>query len=91
MSEELKNKILWIEDETDILEIGKDLLEEEGYAVSTAADGVEGLKKIYEIRPDLIILDMNLPKMSGMEVYQKIYNIEKKKTHFSGDGLDRTR
>ncbi len=82
MSEELKNKILWIEDETDILEIGKDLLEEEGYAVSTAADGVEGLKKIYEIRPDLIILDMNMPKMSGMEVYQKIYNTEKKKTIF---------
>lgn len=80
MNEEVKNKILWIEDETDILEIGKDLLEEEGYAVTTACDGVEGLKKIYEIHPDLIILDMNMPKMSGMQVYQKIYNTEKKKT-----------
>lgn len=82
MSEELKNKILWIEDEEDILEIGKDVLEEEGYAVTTAGDGVEGLKKIFETRPDLIILDMNMPKMSGMEVYQKIYNTEKKKTLF---------
>lgn len=78
----MRNKILWIEDEADIVEIGKDVLEEEGYAVSTAGDGVEGLKKIFDLRPDLIILDMNMPKMSGMEVYQKIYNSEKKKTLF---------
>jgi DNA-binding response OmpR family regulator len=46
--------------------------EAEGYKVVTARDGVEGLEKLKNIQPNLIILDMNMPRMGGLEFYKNI-------------------
>ena len=61
-------KILIIEDEENILEAVKYSLTQEGYDVFTSIDGEEGLEKAQEIRPDLVLLDIMLPKMDGFEV-----------------------
>lgn len=61
-------KVLIADDEPDILEILKYNLEKEGYTVITAKDGDEALQKAKQTAPDLIVLDMMMPKRSGMEV-----------------------
>lgn len=61
-------KILIIEDEDVLLEILRGKLEYEGYTVSVAKDGEAGLSKIKEEKPDLILLDMVMPKMDGFGV-----------------------
>ena len=61
-------RILIIEDDLALLRGLKDNFEEEGYAVSTATDGETGYRTIREEEPDLVILDLMLPKMSGYEV-----------------------
>ncbi|RYZ30643.1 MAG: response regulator transcription factor [Chitinophagaceae bacterium] len=61
-------KVLIADDEPDILEILKYNLEKEGYSVTTAKDGNEALDKAKQSQPDLIVLDMMMPKKSGMEV-----------------------
>ena len=61
-------KVLIADDEPDILEILKYNLEKEGYTVITAKDGDEALDKAKQSVPDLIVLDMMMPKKSGMEV-----------------------
>jgi len=61
-------KILIADDEPDILEIIQYNLVREGYEVYTAKDGEEALEKAKSIRPDLIILDIMMPKKNGMEV-----------------------
>jgi len=65
-------RILIIEDDAAILRGLKDNLEYESYEVLTAADGEEGYNLIQEKKPDLIILDLMLPKMSGYEVCRKV-------------------
>jgi len=62
------SKILIVEDEPDMVLGLKDNFEFEGYEVTTAADGVAGLEKARSIKPDLLILDIMLPKLSGLEV-----------------------
>src|SRR6266545_6524238 len=61
-------KILIIEDEADVAELLTLNLRKTGYRVSTAADGASGLHKVRDDRPDFVILDLMLPKMSGLEV-----------------------
>ena len=61
-------KILIVEDETDVADLLTLNLRKAGYKVSTAADGVTGLQKARDDKPDFIILDLMLPKMSGLEV-----------------------
>lgn len=63
-------KVLIADDEPDILEILKYNLEKEGYQVSTARDGNEALDKARQYKPHLIVLDMMMPKKSGMEVLE---------------------
>ena len=60
--------ILIIEDETDVADLLSLNLRKAGYKVSTAGDGASGLQKARDDRPDFIILDLMLPKMSGLEV-----------------------
>ena len=64
--------ILIVEDEKGIVDFLKQGLEEENYTISTAFDGVEGLKKALELPIDLILLDWMLPKMQGIEVCKNI-------------------
>jgi DNA-binding response OmpR family regulator len=61
-------KILIIEDETDVADLLTLNLRKAGFRVSTAADGASGLQNARDGRPDFIILDLMLPKMSGLEV-----------------------
>ena len=66
--------ILIVEDEKGIVDFLKQGLEEENYTVSTAFDGVDGLKKALELPVDLVLLDWMLPKMPGIEVCKNIRN-----------------
>src|SRR5438094_9666875 len=61
-------KILIIEDEADVAELLTLNLRKAGYRVSTATDGASGLHKVRDDRPDFVILDLMLPKMSGLEL-----------------------
>jgi two-component system, OmpR family, phosphate regulon response regulator PhoB len=61
-------KILIVEDETDVADLLTLNLRKAGYKVSMTADGASGLQKARDDRPDFIILDLMLPKMSGLEV-----------------------
>jgi DNA-binding response OmpR family regulator len=63
-----KKKILVIDDEVSIAEVLKIRLEAAGYQVELAFDGEEGLNKARTVKPDLIILDIMLPKMNGYEI-----------------------
>jgi len=62
------NKVLIVEDEPDMILGLKDNFEFEGYEVLTATDGQAGLEKARKERPDLVILDVMMPRMSGLEV-----------------------
>ena len=61
-------KILIADDEPDILEILHYNLKQEGYEVYTAKDGDDALAKAKQLNPDLIILDIMMPKKTGVEV-----------------------
>ncbi|MDY6857297.1 MAG: response regulator [Thermodesulfobacteriota bacterium] len=65
-------KIMVIDDEPDIITYLTTLLEEDGYETDSAKDGVEGLEKIKENRPDLICLDILMPKKSGIGLYREL-------------------
>lgn len=65
-------EILVAEDEANIREALTDLLESEGYAVQTAADGAAALAACAKRRPDLLLLDVNMPKMNGFDVCREI-------------------
>lgn len=66
------NKILIVEDEPDMVTGLRDNFELEGYKVVVARDGEEGLRKALEEKPDLIVLDLMLPKMSGLDVCRNL-------------------
>jgi two-component system alkaline phosphatase synthesis response regulator PhoP len=66
--EKRAGKVLIADDEPDILEILKYNLEKEGYQVTTAKDGDEALDRATNVKPDLIVLDMMMPRKTGMEV-----------------------
>ena len=61
-------KILIVDDEADIIEILQFVLEAQGYECITAMDGEEGLKLAKELLPDLIILDVMMPKINGYKI-----------------------
>ena len=70
----MKNKILVVEDDPNILEALRYNLGKEGYDTFTAVDGVQALEAARASKPDLIILDIMLPKMSGFEVCRILRN-----------------
>jgi two-component system cell cycle response regulator DivK len=63
-----KAKILYIEDNIDNMTLVRRVLEIEGYEVISAGPGREGLVKAFEIKPDIIITDINLPDIDGYEI-----------------------
>jgi two-component system, OmpR family, alkaline phosphatase synthesis response regulator PhoP len=68
----LAKKILIVEDEKEILDLVKLYLEKEGYRTRTAVTGLEGLKQVKSEQPDLVILDLMLPEMDGLEVCKRL-------------------
>ena len=72
----MKKKILVIDDELDVSGLLKIRLEANNFDVATAADGEEGLEKAEQERPDLIILDVMMPKMDGYTFVREIRTYE---------------
>jgi len=68
----MPKKILLVDDEPQILEICRDYLKKAGYDVVTAADGAQGLSAARREKPDLIVLDLMLPEMDGLDVCRAI-------------------
>jgi DNA-binding response OmpR family regulator len=69
---ETNKRILIVDDEVDLLQMIAFQFTSKGFEVQTAGDGLEALQKVPVFRPDLIILDMNMPRMGGIEFYNKI-------------------
>jgi DNA-binding response OmpR family regulator len=69
-----KTKILLVDDERDLVETMEMALEAKGYDVVSAFDGEEGLKQAVSTRPDVIILDLMMPKMNGYQVCWELKN-----------------
>ena len=67
--------ILIVDDEEDILEFLSYNLKKNGYEVHTAVNGEEGIRKALHLKPDLIILDVMMPKMDGIETCEHMRNI----------------
>jgi DNA-binding response OmpR family regulator len=65
-------EVLLVEDDPSVLEMYRLKLELDGYRVNTALDGEEGLQKAGDLAPDIIFLDIRLPKMDGLEVLRKL-------------------
>lgn len=68
----MKEKILVIDDEMEIRTLLSEILQEEGYEVFEASDGVEGLNQFHNIKPDLIITDVKMPHKDGLGVLKGI-------------------
>ncbi len=68
-------KILVIDDDTILSELVSYILKAEGYAVIAASDGMDGVHKYAHEKPDLVLLDVTMPKMDGFEVCQRIRQI----------------
>ena len=71
-----KSKILIVEDEKPMLETLKDKCNKEGWDVFVAQDGEEGLNIAFEEKPEIILLDIVMPKLDGMEFMKKIRDDE---------------
>ncbi|MBM0744891.1 response regulator transcription factor (plasmid) [Phormidium sp. CLA17] len=71
-------EILVVEDEHNIASLIRRCLETEGYSCSVAYDGESGLKLFEQKEPDVVILDLNLPKMNGLDVCEQIRKSPKK-------------
>jgi len=68
----MAKKILLIEDEEIMIDLLQRKLTQEGYEISVTRDGEEGLKAMREVSPDLILLDIIMPKMGGFEVMEEM-------------------
>lgn len=68
----MSKRVLVVDDQPHIVRLIQVNLEKEGLQVSTAGDGVEGLEKIHEERPDLVILDVIMPRKDGFQVLRDI-------------------
>jgi len=76
----IKNKvksILIIDDDVELCEEIKEILTDEGYIIDTANNGIEGLKKLNESIYSMIILDLKMPGMNGLEVLKQIKKKDK--------------
>jgi DNA-binding response OmpR family regulator len=67
-----KKKVLLVDDETDFVDIVRVRLEANNFEVIVAYDGEEALEKVREDRPDIIVLDIMMPKINGFDVCRKL-------------------
>jgi len=72
----MKATILVIDDEQAMRDSCRQALTKNGYLTETAEDGDSGLQKIRQIKPDLVLVDLKMPGMSGMELLEKIHDID---------------
>ena len=69
-------RILVVDDEPDAVELLQEFLTAKGYDVIIACDGEEALRQVKEHRPHLILLDVRMPKLNGMEVLKRVREID---------------
>ena len=69
-------RILLVDDEPNVRDVLAEYLRTEGFEVCEAADGLAALERALSDRPDLIILDLNLPKLSGSEVFRRLRTVD---------------
>jgi len=68
----MRKKILIVEDDTDLLEMLRLSFKEAGFSIATAVNGIEALKKVRTLRPDLVVLDLVLPELDGFAVCETL-------------------
>ena len=66
-------KILVVDDEKDVRDFLHDLLADQGYSVSKAVDGLQAMETVKREKPDLILLDLLMPKETGTDFYRRIH------------------
>ena len=72
MEKSMKNRILVVDDSSLVREMYKAQLEESGYEVLIAEDGIEAINRAFAESPDLILLDITMPEMNGYEVCEQL-------------------
>ena len=70
------SKVLVVDDEPEAVELLVEFLSSKGYEVLTATSGQEALRQVKEERPHLVLLDVQMPKMNGIEVLKRIREID---------------
>ncbi len=68
-------RILIVEDDSSLRDLYGEALESEGYNIYTASDGIEGIEKFEDVNPDLIILDLLMPRMDGWEALERVRKV----------------
>ena len=68
----MRRKILVVDDDADIVEMLSYILKQAGFAISTAFNGIDALKKVRSLSPDLVLLDLMLPEMDGFAVCETL-------------------
>src|SRR5438309_1815549 len=68
----MNRRVLVIDDEPDLRALARELLQDLGYVVAEARDGAEGLRVLYDERPDAVILDLGMPGMDGWTTLERI-------------------
>ncbi len=71
-------RILVVDDEDEVRQLVAEFLEAKGYSVITAATGVEALTAVKHYRPDLVLMDVMMPKMNGLETLDRIREIDRR-------------
>ncbi|MBI3743661.1 MAG: response regulator transcription factor [Chloroflexi bacterium] len=70
-----KRTVLVVDDERDVRDLLERLLSGAGYRVVVSANGLEGVKAFYDLRPDLVLLDIRMPQLDGRQVLQRIREV----------------
>ena len=71
-------KVMHVEDEPDTRKVVKEILESEGYKVTSYPNGEKGVAAVKKDKPDIILLDVMMPGMSGWDAFERIKKIDKK-------------
>ncbi len=73
----MAGRVLVVDDDPNTVGLLEEFLRAKGYEVLTAGDGVEALRKVTEERPQVILLDIKMPEMDGLEVLRRLREIDK--------------